>query len=235
MTANEKDGVPERSREDVALTIAKAGLSAIPVVGGPVAELFGLVVTPALDRRREEWMHSVAGRLEELEGRVKGFRIEDLPKNEAFISTLTHASQAAIRTHQQEKLEALRNAVANVAIGSSPDENVQLMFVNLVDRLTPLHLRILRFFENPRPPEQHGTYPTRMHMIGSPARVLEEGIPGLKGKQELYELVVRDLHSAGLFSVSSLGGTVTGQGMYESRTTKLGDEFLRFITSPSEP
>lgn len=230
--ANEKDGVPERGRSDVALAVVKAGFSAIPVVGGPVAELFGLVVTPALDRRREEWMHSVADRLKGLEEKVKGFRIEDLSKNEAFLSTLTHASQAAIRSHQQEKLDALRNAVLNVAIGSSPDENVQLMFVNLVDSLTPLHLRILRFFQSPAEPQSQNVSPMRVHMMGSPAQVLERAHPELKGHQDLYELVVRDLYAGGLFSSNSLTGMVTGQGMYEKRTSNLGDEFIRFISSP---
>jgi hypothetical protein len=231
--AREKDGVPERGKSDVALAVVKAGVSAIPVVGGSVAELFGLVVTPSLDRRREEWMHSVADRLKGLEEKVNGFRIEDLSKNEAFISTLTHASQAAIRSHQQEKLDALRNAVLNVAVGASPDENVQLMFINLVDSLTPLHLRILRFFQNPAEPHMQNVSPMRVHMMGTPAQVLERAQPDLQGHRDLYELVVRDLHARGLFSSNSLTGMVTGQGMYEKRTTDLGDQFIRFITSPA--
>jgi len=224
--------VPERGKSDVALAVVKAGVAAIPVVGGPVAELFGLVVTPSLDRRREAWMHSVADRIKGLEETVKGFRIEDLSKNEAFISTLTHASQAAIRSHQQEKLDALRNAVLNVATDSGPDENVQLMFVNLVDSLTPLHLRILNFFQNPSRPT--GENPIRvMHSMGTPARALEEAMPELRGRQEVYELVARDLHAAGLLSSNSLTGMVTWQGMYEKRTTNLGDQFIRFITLPA--
>jgi hypothetical protein len=228
----ERGGVPERSGGDVALTIAKAGLSAIPVVGGPVAELFGLVVTPSLDRRREKWMHSIASRLKDLEEKVNGFKIENLAKNEAFISTLTQATQAALRTHQQEKLEALRNAVLNVATGAGPDENVQLMFVNLVDRLTPLHLQILHFFQAPGRQVKYDLRATAAS-AGSPIQVLETALPELRGKRDLCELVARDLHASGLFSSSSLLDTLMGAGRYEKRTTKLGDDFIRFIAFPN--
>jgi hypothetical protein len=229
----EKDGVPEREKGDIALTVVKAGVSAIPFVGGPAAELFGLVVTPSLDKRREEWMHSVANRLKGLEEKVKDFRMEDLSKNEEFISTLTHASQAALRSHQQEKLDALRNAVLNVAVGVGPDENVQLMFVNLVDNLTPLHLRILRFFQRPESPTAKAGSPRRVHVMGTAAEALESAMPELRGRQELYELVARDLHAAGLLSSNSLTSMATGPGIYAKRTTDLGDQFVRFITYPN--
>jgi hypothetical protein len=54
-----------------------------------------------------------------------------------------HATQAAIRNHQKEKLEALRNAVLNSAEKNALDEDIKLMFVSLIDTFTPWHLRIL--------------------------------------------------------------------------------------------
>ena len=121
----------------------KAALSAIPVVGSPAAELFELVLTPPLSKRRDEWMESVAKRLEGVEAKVDSMR--DDP---AFVTTLMHATQIALRTHQEDKLEALRNAVVKSAIGKAPTEDLRALFLNLVDEFTPTHLRILRLFQN---------------------------------------------------------------------------------------
>ena len=48
--------------------------------------------------------------LQNLEEKVKGLTIDTLQDNDAFITTVMRATQSAIRNHQKEKLEALRNA-----------------------------------------------------------------------------------------------------------------------------
>jgi hypothetical protein len=181
----EKYAPPEVGKGDVAHTIVKAGISSIPVVGGAAAELFALVIEPPLDKRRNEWMKAMAEGLKTLE--EKGaLRIDDLPKNEAFISTVMHASQAALRNHQKEKLEALRNAALNVAIGNAPDEDIQLMFVNLIDAVTPWHIRILKVFQDPvRFGREKGMTPEGT-MMGAPATLLERCCPELAGRPEFY-------------------------------------------------
>jgi hypothetical protein len=112
-------------------------------------ELFALVIGPPLERRKEEWMNQVADGLKGLENRLQNFRVENLIGNERFITIVLNASQAAIRNHQQEKREALRNAVLNVAVGSKLTEDQEAIFMHLIDRYTQWHLRILRLFQNP--------------------------------------------------------------------------------------
>jgi hypothetical protein len=60
-------------------------------------------------------MSEVGEKLLELE--AQGLKLEDLQSNEQFISAVMHASLAVIRTQQEAKLTALRNAIINVAIG----------------------------------------------------------------------------------------------------------------------
>jgi len=226
---------PKKSAGDVIHAIAKAGISAIPIAGAPAAEIFALVVTPPLERRRDEWIESIGNGLKELAQKVEGFKIEDLAKNESFITTVTHASQAAIRNHQKEKLEALRNAVLNAALPNSPEEDLQLMFLNFVDSFTPWHLVILKFFNDPKGwGQQHGVS-LREHYLGSSlSQVLEEAIADLKGKQEKYDLFVKDLYSRGLMTTDSLHTMMTESGVFTSRTTAMGKQFLTFISSPLE-
>ena len=223
---------PKKSAGDVFHAIAKAGISAIPYAGAPAAELLALVVAPPLERRRDEWIESIGNGLIELAQKVEGFKFEDLSKNEAFITTVTHASQAAIRNHQKEKLEALRNAVLNAALPGAPEEDLQLMFLNFVDSFTPWHLVILKFFDNPTEwgIKHEITYPD--WNMGSASAGLEHAFPDLRGKPETYDLFIKDLHSRGLFSTDSLHVTVTGNGILASRTTAMGKQFLTFISSP---
>ncbi len=222
--------VPESGKGDVVHAIAKAGLSSIPIIGGAAAELFALVVTPPLEKRRTKWMQDVGETLKELQD--KGVDLEELSKNEAFVSTVLHASQAALRTHYKEKLDALKNAVINVAVGNAPNEDIQMMFINLVDTLTPWHIKILRFFQDPVGlGREKNVTPERMYM-GAPSHILEQYYPDLRGQRDWYDLVVRDLHARGLLTIDSLHTMMTGNGVFTKRTSQLGDDFLRFITSP---
>jgi len=218
--ADEMPKIPKRSIGDTAHAVTKAGISAIPVIGGPAAELFQYVMQTPLERRREAWMAEIGGKLQDLES--KGLKLDDLQNNEQFVSAVMHASQIAPRTHQKEKLAALRNAIANVAKGQAPEEAVQHLFLDFVDSFTEIHLRIVKAFQSP-------SLPAGLSM-GTLSRVLEHNIPELQGKRELYDQFWRDLYSRGLVNTDNLYLHMSGSGLIEKRTTTLGDAFLKFIS-----
>lgn len=143
-----KEG-PEATLEDRLHTLVKAGIASIPVVGAAASELFTVILAPPLEKRRVEWMNDVAERLKELEERGE-LNLEDLQDNEIFITTVMQASQAAIRNHQSEKREALRNAVLNAALPHAPEESLQQYFITLIDTFTVEHIRLLDFFKDPQ-------------------------------------------------------------------------------------
>ena len=138
---------PKETAADIVHSIVRAGLGAIPFGGTAAIEIFSKVILPPIEKRRYEWAELIGKRLKMLED--KGIlNIEDLKKNDKFITTVMHASQAAIRNHQKEKIEALRNAIINSALPNSPDENLQLLFLNLIDTFSPWHLRVLDYFKD---------------------------------------------------------------------------------------
>lgn len=224
---------PEPSGADVAHLVAKAAISAIPTVGGPAAELFASLVTPPLERRLQAWMSEVAEGLRELEGQRK-VSFEDLQKDEAFIDTLLHASQAAMRTHQQEKRAALRNAVLNSALPNPPDESLRLVFLSLVDQFTVWHLRLLKLFQDPEGWARKHNHDYGSIYAGGLSLILESAYPELRGRRDFYDQLWRDLYLRGLVNTDTLHGMTTVSGLMAKRTTDLGDRFLAFIEEPED-
>jgi hypothetical protein len=71
------------------------------------------------------------------------------PNNESFLTVVLQATSIALRNHQKEKLEALRNAIINSVLPSSANDDIKLIFIDLVDQLKVPHLRLLRMLYEP--------------------------------------------------------------------------------------
>ena len=226
--------IPQPSGWDHAHLAIKAALSALPVLGGPAAELFAVIIAPPLARRRDEWLQGLAEGIAALKERIADFSPESLANNEAFVSVTMQASRAALQTHQKEKLEALRNGVLNVAAGRAPDEDEQAVFLWYIETLTTWHIRMLQFFEAPMRMAAARGARTDYSFAGALAQSLEEVFPDLRGRREFYDQIARDLQARGFLNSSAdvLHVMMTGSGMGAKRTTDTADRFLAFIASP---
>jgi hypothetical protein len=213
---------PKPTVGDTTHALAKAGLSMVPVVGGPAVELFQHLVQPPLERRRNEWMEQVGEKLQSLE--QNGLKLSDLQSNEQFITAVMQASTAAIRTHKSDKLAALRNAVINIATGQGPEETIQHLLLSFIDEFSEMHLRVLAFAHEPKPPAGISA--------GGLGHVLEDNIPSLRGQRGLYDQLWKDLYLRGLINTESLHVMMTGNGLGQCRTTELGKALLRLISEP---
>ena len=222
--------VPDTERAETLMGLAKAGLSGVPVLGGVASELLEVVLGPQVERRRIEWLNSLAERLQRLEEQFEGFRLD----HPAFISAMLQAGVIALRNHNTEKLAALRNAVLNVAISSTPGEDEHELFIALIDSFTRWHLRILAFMaDKHRTADKRGKLPFPNWNRGGVSTVLEHVYPELEGRRSLYDLIVSDLHRAGLVDVDTLHVTGTLEGnMLAKQSSAMGDRFLAFITEP---
>ena len=220
-----REPFPQPSPLDRGQGAARALLSSLPGLGGPAATLLAVVVSPPLERRRAAWFNGLADRLTRLEHTVEGLSLEGLRDDENFITAATTATLIALRNHKGEKLEALQNAVVNVARGSEPDADFQAVLLSLVDYLTPLHVRLLRFFQNP------GAFGARRwHPAGSSTRdIVLAALPEIPSSA--YDLLCGDLENRGLISLPRPPGLT----LTDERTTGLGDRFLRFISEQPPP
>lgn len=120
----------------------------------PKTALAAAGLTFGFNLLRQALLPEISGRAQRLEdGVLDDFarlgmtdeQLDALLDDPEFVTVLLRAYQAAARTHEQAKIDALRNAVVNVATGRSPEEDLRLIFLGLVDEFTPAHLRVLAF------------------------------------------------------------------------------------------
>ena len=133
------------------------------------------------------------------------------------------ATQEAIRTHQEEKLEALRNAVLNTALGEGPDFDRKQIFLNKIAVLTPLHVRVLGTMDR-------NTTRERSLVL----QHINDVIPGLRDDEDLSRFILRDLVSHGVVQefVSEVDDPDREVPQRIYRRSKLGQQFLDFISPP---
>lgn len=217
---------------DAAHAMVKGVLSQVPLVGGPASEFFSLYIASPLSKRRDEWIESLDQRLTILEDQVEGFRKDEVGGNELFVTVFLQAVPMAVRSHQKDKREALRNAVLHAALRDPPDEDLQLIFLGHIDASTPWHLRVLEYLRDPLRWMEMQQISIDDLLAGSRATALERAFPELRGRQEFYDQLVRDLHTRGLIKTDTLHGMVTAQGMFQPLVSPTGEQFLKFIASP---
>jgi hypothetical protein len=184
-----------------------------------------------MSRRKTRWMIEVTEALNDLYS--KGTVTEkDLQENEKFFTTLVHASTIAIRNHQSEKREALKNAVINSALPDAPDDTIQQLFLNVIDSCTSWHLALLQLFQGPEKWAREHSHSFPALVMGGLSQIIESAYPALQGQEEIYRLVWQELFRDGLVNTDSVSGSMSSRGMMAKRTTDLGDKFLAFISQP---
>lgn len=212
--------------------VARIVLGALPVLGGAGVEIFNSIIDTPMNERKQRWMVAVGDALNELLD-AKVLTEEGLQQNEAFITTVAQASILAIRNHQQEKLDALRNAALNVAAGHCPEDDLRQMFLNFVDSCTVTHIRLLSLMDGPAEwAELHGVQYPNWTMAGL-SNVIEHALPELRGKESLYGVIWRDLYQQGFVNSDELRGTLPPAGLMVRRTTDIGRQLIAFLSEPA--
>lgn len=251
---------PELGATDYAQSVAKFGLAVIAVHHPQLApllvawdQLSGIIFNRSISNVLQPILSNLQRR---------GVSPESLFRDEQFVSALVLAMQSATKTGQAKKIESLRNAVLNTALGKEPDANRQQAFFALVDRFSETHLILLQFFKDPAAYFQSKgqAVPT----IPSPAvepvikvlayQLVTSAMPFL-GEQlkstsedrsasffQFIEVAFADLVSANLIVLDrhhetwSIPRFDRGPAPAEVKPliTHLGEDFLAFITEPPE-
>lgn len=234
---------PKKRPTDYAYGLAKALVSSVPVAGSPAAVVLDEFLGPPLERRRNQWLDSLAETIQEIKDE-KGRSVEELRDDPAFISIVCRATRASLVTHEKEKLEALRQAIANSAEPApSYEYDKRQLFLHLVDILTVTHLRSLKALADPGSClKEKGLDLTEdvAASLGNGYKLLQILVPGLEGRREMAGQVLAELQQNGLLGRRTNGpnwnlGTQRhhrGDLTYAPPVSYLGIEFLDFIGVP---
>lgn len=225
--------VPEA--DDRAHAIVKGTIGMIPLVGSLAAEGFNEFFSPEIARRRDQWFTQLGKVVNDLYERLDAASFERLRSDPEFYSVVRHATEIAGRTHQEEKLVLLRNAIVNTGLPSAPRDDLRHIFLNMVSEFTPTHLRLLTLLHEF--PGAHGREPVK----GRPsvAEVLSQDDPRWSEWGQLFCQLVERLTREGLVEETLTEGR-EGYHWTEIRwdarsfTTPLGKEFVRFIQDRKE-
>lgn len=220
----------KNSKGDYALAAGKAILGSVPTVGVLASELLSLVISEPVSKRRDEWMIKLYEELKALEQVVDRFSIENLKDNEQFVTVVLNATQLAIRNHSEEKLLALKNACINTALKINTDEDKQLIFLQYIEELISLDIKLLYHFMDPRKRcEEQGISIGRYYM-GSPLSVFYDCNKDSNIDRNLVLMRMDNLISKNLLHNFSYNASCTLEGMLSSRLSDLGKEFMEYVT-----
>lgn|ERR1035437_2559781 len=227
-TALEKISHPTTG--DVNHALVKIGLS---ILSAPAAELFSLIIASPMSKRRDAFLTDMYEELKKLKDKIPEFDFDSLKDNDLFQTIIINAAKAAISTHQQEKIEALKNAVLNTVTNININETTQLIFLNDIEKMTPLHIRILLFLQNPT--EYYFNVAKLPEMVTTRISfVFSTEITGVD--LSVITQIINDLESFG-FLEKNQGITINDLLTINPNTpisysTFLGNDFLKYITEP---
>ena len=208
----------------------EAGLQFVPGIGGALAVTFVTAVTWRLNQKREEWLKSLAEGVEDLRQQLGDIDLDAWVNDGRFTDAVVSAARTVEHTHQTDKLDVLRNAVLNSVGPDAPDADTQSIFMNMVDRFTSSHLRMLALWDDPPAWFSSRSLP-RPTSSGNRARTVEAALPEMRGRGQLIALIAGELKTAQLLT-ADMAGMASDQGMMQRLTTDFGRHLVRFISPP---
>lgn len=165
-------------------------------------------------------------RIFESEGRID---LQKLPENPLFVDTVVQATFHAMKTSETQKITYFKNVIENTALGESPQKSISQVYLNLLDRYTLWHLKVLFLFDDPAQWFDTSGIQRPTLVMGSLSYVLVTAFPELKDQKSFYNLIWAELERDGMHNSGSLQTTISRGGMFERRTTDFGKGFINFI------
>lgn len=211
---------------DHVLNLMKAAMASAPFCGG-IASLMTDYIPSARWKRLEDFAVDVASDLERLQERVDA----EFIRTDEFAFVFEQCFRGAAESYQQEKLTALRGVLVNSSIVKDIPQLEKEYYLNVLGRLTPLHMRILSFLANPTAYLlANGIESSAVH--GSLAQVFQTVLPGTG--VDVVKCAFQDLYDQGLLNTeSSIFSVMTasqGLDLVGNRLTDVGREFVSFST-----
>ncbi|MBC2710546.1 MAG: hypothetical protein HGJ94_05980 [Desulfosarcina sp.] len=199
-----------------------------PILGGSLASLFDDYIPDSRQKRLEQFIGALTVETERLKDKLN----LEIIKTDSFAFLFESVIRAVGSNYQTEKLEAYRSILVNSLKPRSQSEELKEYYLNLLESLTPVHIRVLKAVKQP----QEFSCSTKSNAAGIYAVVDEPmfHFPMEPYSKELIMCTWKELHSKGLVKELKI---ISENGTYESTTvkgqlTEFGQNFINFITTP---
>lgn len=247
----QRSDIEKKTIKDIVYEAAEIGSQAacsslhspvLQVLGNALSSvLFALLKNP-MEERRNDWIQQIDMDVYELNKKYNNLE-ERIRENENVLSTVITASQLAMKTCSKEKLQALRNIIVNTIIYPDYEEYKLQMFLNMIEKFTEWHIRLLYYFSRPEELQKEHKIAVKSGQFNSqPAmQVFWSLYPEMKTQKGYVKLIMENLFADGLISVDGkfidtiyqynppIGIYSEECGPLAKRTTDLGDELLKMI------
>lgn len=215
--------------KDAVLATVKGAVSATPLVGGLLSEYIGLAQEKVANRRMAEWKQMIEDKLDKLSS-----QFDTLTESEFFYSCVQITTVGAMRAYQQEKRQLFANALYNSVL-LDLDQDKKLHFLSLLDRYILSGIKLLKYYSENHYREddyvRHGGMVTTYISPGTehPIKHILENNPEFNSDSEYVISLSEQLMGDSLISQIDFKMPESPEQARRKRTTKLGDDFLRFI------
>ena len=210
------------------VNIIKAGLATAPFCGG-IASLMSDYIPSSKFQRLEQFAEKIAQDLNKLQNQVDETKLQ----TDEFAYIFENCFRGVADNYQKEKIDAFRGILINSAIGSHLSEDEKQYFLNLINTLSVLHVRMLKFMARPIDYLNESNIPQEK-IRGGFSDFFPIAIPGIN--IEVIQSAFGDLYRYGLISTDkTIFNTMTsGQGLHllGNRVSPLGKNFIDFCTAP---
>ena len=202
---------------------------------GGASAVFGSLMNPIINDRREDYFQKLLNDYERLTKKIDGFDFEKIIREPKVVDAIIQSSLIAIKTHQEEKRALLRNAVLNISQGINIEDDMQTMYFQWIDELTPTHIQLLSFFNEPSKWKNSNreNWQEKFQGTFNVNDYFSDKFP----KIDEYEQYCRDLQVKRLFHIlhnelSHEENEMWRKPLAYSWTSDLGKKFLEFIKNP---
>ena len=225
------DEINKPDKVDIAMAGLRATMNLLPGASF-FDQYWATFLSTPLELRRASWFQELYERVKYLEEH-RGIDISTLPDNPQFIDALLKITPLVQANSQNEKRQAFKNALTNIAIKASPGQTKTHLFLRLVDVLSVDHIRVLQFIDNPEKwcSERGITMP----YFGGSTRSLPYIMNKVHcdvGDETVANMIFVDLYNNSLTAskIHTQLGSYTATDAARSQSSSIGREFLEFIT-----
>lgn len=222
-----KDKAP-RGTQDHLVNILKAGLATAPFCGG-IASLINDYIPNSKIERLEQFASQIANDLSELQDKVE----EATLHTDEFAYIFEACFKGVAENYHKEKIESFRGILLNSAIGSEASEDEKQFFISLVNNLSIVHIKILKFMSHPVEYLQENNIP-QQQIQGGFSQFFPVAIPNVS--LEVIESAFGELYQYGFTRTDkSIFHTMTagsGLNLLGNRITDFGHKFMYFCKKP---